>query len=372
VSLGLLGWALGYQALTVVGAGGVLVVAVSFVAVIGPVDLDIARELQPSRVERGQPALGVVTVSNPGRRRVPACMAEEPVGERVVRVRIPALDPGTRTRVPYRLPTNRRGTVAIGPLQLVRADPLGLWENARNTGEVGNLWVRPRVETVEARPGGRTRHLEGPTVDSAPQGSITFHTLREYVAGDDLRRVHWRTSARTGTLMVRQNVDTSLPSTVVVIDCRADRYDGDDFEEAVDVAAAVVAASSSRGFPVRVVTTTGRKLSTSGGQSAAHLMDFLADLQADAESGTDLTKVGGDALGGRDHDALVVVAGRVDARDVAATASLGRSFGVVVLATVDGSTGRTTFFPGGVRLDGTDAGQILGQWRAGGREAGSR
>ncbi|MDX3111775.1 DUF58 domain-containing protein, partial [Nonomuraea angiospora] len=94
-------------------------------------------------------------------------------------------------------------------------------------------------------------HLEGPTSDNAPSGTVTFHTLREYVVGDDLRHVHWRSSARTGTLMVRQLIDASLPTTTVVLDTR------DLTELAVDAAASVALAAARAGFPVRLVTGDG-------------------------------------------------------------------------------------------------------------------
>ena len=74
--------------------------------------------------------------------------------------------------------------------------------------------------TCRPLPTGNTRHLEGPSSDTSPQGNITFHRLRDYVVGDDLRLVHWRSSARTGKLVVKHNVDTSQPYTVVLLDQR--------------------------------------------------------------------------------------------------------------------------------------------------------
>ncbi len=131
-------------------------------------------------------------------------------------------------------------------------------------------------------PSGRNHHLEGPTSDTAPAGTVTFHALREYVVGDDLRHIHWRSSARTGTLMVRQLVDASLPQTTVVIDTRRDAYpDPDDFELAVDAAASVAVGAARSGFPVRIVTGDGPLVETKGGShDVDDLLDRLARLTA--------------------------------------------------------------------------------------------
>ncbi len=88
------------------------------------------------------------------------------------------------------------------------------------TAPSATVWVHPRIHPLTAVPGGAARSLDG-RVDRVPHGTITFDSLREYVVGDELRRVHWRTSARVGELMVREQLDTSLPRLVVLLDDRA-------------------------------------------------------------------------------------------------------------------------------------------------------
>ena len=113
----------------------------------------------------------------------------------------------------------------------------------------------PRVHPLRAVPAGVARSLDG-RVDRVPHGSITFDSLREYVVGDELRRVHWRTSARVGELMVREHVDTSLPRLVVLLDNRAAAHPGarggmaETFEAACEAAASVVTAALREELPV--------------------------------------------------------------------------------------------------------------------------
>ncbi len=170
----------------------------------------------------------------------------------------------------------------MGPLRLGRADPLGVARRVREYGERQTLLVRPRTVTLPLMPSGRNHHLEGPTTDTAPAGTVTFHALREYVVGDDLRHIHWRSSARTGTLMVRQLVDASLPQTTIVIDTNHQAYpDPDDFELAVDAAASIAAGAAAMNFPVRILTGAGPLAETRGGPHDIELiLDRLALLNA--------------------------------------------------------------------------------------------
>lgn len=360
VVAGVLGVAFGYLTLSVIAAGGAAALAVGWSTALGTPTLEVAREIEPQRVERGRPAMGLVAVRNPGPRRTRAATATERLPDGDLTVGLPPLRPGRSTSVPYRLPTHRRGALTIGPLAIVRSDALGLWRTRRTVGAPAVLLVRPRVLPVNPRPAGRTQHVEGPTSDTAPRGTLTFHALREYVLGDDIRRVHWRTTARTGTLMVREHVDTSLPSTVIVLDTRADRYDGDRFEEAVDVAASLVAASQRRGFPVRFVTTSGVIHLVRAGQHGQDLADFLASVQPQPDGSMRHASIA--ALGGRDHDALLVVGGAVDRADLAAVTTMSRRFGNKGLVTVRPATGDAPVWPGGSHLDGETAASALAAW----------
>jgi uncharacterized protein (DUF58 family) len=196
-----------------------------------------------------------VTVRNTSRLRAANLIAADRCGVRTVAVPLLRLRPGRDTTVVYPVPTERRGVVPVGPLRVTRSDPLGLLTLARTHGGTTTVWVHPRIHPLRAVPAGMARSLDG-RIDKVPQGSITFDSLREYVVGDELRRVHWRSSAKVGELMVREQVDTSEPTIVVLLDDRAAAHPGvrdgvaETFESACEAAASVIAAAVREDLPV--------------------------------------------------------------------------------------------------------------------------
>lgn len=361
LALVVLGWALGYTVLTVLAVGAALALVAAWFAASGVPRLTIERAVEPGRVPRGQSARAVMSVRNPARRRSRPCVAVDHIGAERIELAIPALAPGRTIATTAAVPTNRRGIQEIGPLAIARQDVFGLWRTQRHVGTTAAVLVEPRIHPLDPRPAGRTRHVEGPVSDTAPRGTQTFHSLRAYTAGDDVRRIHWRSSARTGTLLVREHIDTSLPSTVVVLDTRADRYDGDGFEEAVDVASSVLAAAQARGFPVRLVTTGGTAVGARAGQRGQTLRDALTRVGTD--DGDTMLPATTAVLRGRDHDVIVVVTGRVDVSDLGQVTTMTRRFASPTVVTIEATASTPSpRWPSGRHLRGATAVEALRWW----------
>ncbi|MEO3825147.1 DUF58 domain-containing protein [Actinomadura sp. B10D3] len=274
------GWWLGYPEPAMLAVAGLVAVAGAALWTLPRPKLDVRREIAPLKVERGEPAVGVLHVTNRGR-SARGLSARDAAGATSVAVDIPRLRAGGKRSVTYRLPTDRRGEIPVGPLRLVRADPLRLARRVREYGAPQTMLVRPKTVRLGLLPSGRAHHLEGPTSDRSPAGTATFHALREYVIGDELRHIHWKSSARTGTLMVRRLVDASLPTTTVVLEARPEAWpEPDDFELAVDAAASVAVGAASASFPVRILTGNGALADTRGGPGDVEvLLDRLTAVQ---------------------------------------------------------------------------------------------
>jgi uncharacterized protein (DUF58 family) len=361
IAMVFVGFAFGYQTFSIAGVAVVLAITLAAFSTFSVPALDVERVIEPQRVARGNPAHGLVSVKNTRQGRSRACSAVETVGEESVAVDIPSLGPRRSIVVSYDLSTRRRGELVVGPLAIRRQDPLGLFVASRTVGDIATVLVEPKIFTLDPRPSGRVRHIEGPRSDKSTQGTMTFHSLREYTRGDDIRHVHWRSSARTGTLMVRENVDTSLPSTVVVLDTYTYHYNNDRFEDAVDVAASVIAASQARNFPVRFLTTSGTTLLVRAGQRGQELRNLLATVAVD-ERGS-LQRTTGEVLRGHDHDTIVVIAGSVTAEDLRHVSSMAGRFTTPILVTVRNGGGPRWSL--GMHLDGEDAESALEGWRLG-------
>lgn len=276
------GFLFGYPELAALGCAGVVAVLGALAFVAWRPRLHVVRTADPDRVMRGEPSGVRLDITNASRYFGASLVARDrlrPGG--LFPVPLVRLRPGKVTQVSYAVPTSRRGLIDVGPLEISRRDPLGLVGVVRRYGESAKVWVRPRIHLIAAVPVGLSRSMDG-RVDRVPHGSITFAALREYVVGDDLRHVHWRTSARVGELMVREHVDTSLPRVVILLDDRAGAHitgaDGEStFEAACEAAASVMVAASREDIHVEIRLVHSAGATTAGDYAVSPMLDLLAE-----------------------------------------------------------------------------------------------
>lgn len=316
----------------VMGAGAIALVLLALGFLWRPAGLGVSRYLVPARIPREEEALCELTLTNTGRLGLPAQRAEQQVGEEVMRFVLPKLKRGAEEHQSFPLPTHRRGVFEVSPFRTVRQDPFGLVRRVRNIGEPDELWVYPRILPFRSLPAGFSRPAEGPTSDMAPQGSLTFHRLREYVVGDDLRLVHWKSTAKTGTLMVRHMVDTSQPYSVVVCDIRPQVYSEETFELALDAAASALVASSRNGGPIQLRLTDGKVIGGEDNDQSQLALDVLT--AADPDPNGTLTQTLLRLRRERGGTSLVVVTGELDPADVVAASRMRRAFNRVMVISV--------------------------------------
>lgn len=314
-------------------AGLLPLVALAYVRLVR-LRLRVSRTITPTRVHAGDTTRVELAAANHGRRRTPVLSLRDPVGgTRGARLYLAPLRPGERARATYRLPTSRRGVLQVGPLTLEIADPFGL-ATRRATGAPSlEVTVFPQVERIVALRGGGDRNPLGSVAHRNALGrqGDDFYALREYVLGDDLRRVHWKSTARSEDLMVRQDELPWLEKTTVVLDARRAAHTEESFERAVSAAASVVTAATRGGQVVRLLASSGTD--SEPGTGIAHTDAILEALaRIDPSSGGSLRRVL-DGLSRMSHagGTLVVIVGRITTPEVDALVPLRRWFKKVVL-----------------------------------------
>jgi len=228
-------------------------------------------------------------------RRVSTFMLEERVPERLgqaVRVPITQMSSGSEVTHRYGLRCTRRGVYQVGPLVAVASDPLGMAERETVVAEPFELLVHPRIELVSDRP--LTRQFEDPPIRppiSKPWPSgLEFYGMREYVPGDDLRRVVWRASARVGRVMVREAEQGITDRITLILDTDRGSHSregqglSESFESSVRAMASLGVRHLREGYEIRAETNGGaltRPLR--GGTAQLQLLDALARIDMGRE-----------------------------------------------------------------------------------------
>lgn len=300
VVLAVCGWWWGYVELVVTAVALATAVGIAVASARVSVGTVVDRTIEQPRVARGDPVRAIYRITNPTRRRsapmvvhdrltlttarstgdpsapgldptILASSVPEPAGASAngqrhtptdsdlasVRVELPPVAGAGRAERPGLLPTRRRGVFGVGPWVIERVDPLGLAVGRRTGDQTSTVVVHPRIHQLGG-PYGAMYTVEEEAVVRTPASDPLsgFVSLREYVDGDDPRLIHWPTSARMGTLMLREHVERRRPEFTVVLDCATGVGTPDDFEEMVDVVASIAVHALRSGVNVSVRTTS--------------------------------------------------------------------------------------------------------------------
>ena len=312
-------------------------------------ELVARRAVRPSRLYVGSDGRVDLTLANHSDRATPLLTVTDVFddGHRAARFVLPSLPSGESARAAYRLPTSRRGRFRIGPLAVSASDPFGLARRTWTLTARSEVLVCPRVHDILAprQAGGRvvasveTVHARAQAADGEE-----FLTLREYEVGDDLRRVPWRSTARVGDLMIRQDEAQWRARAIVVLDTRPAAHDARSFETAIEATASIVDRLTRMRRRVEVIASNGQSLGAPTARSGWAVMDRLATI----------------APGGEDRLAGLLASLRAHRRAALVVAVVG-SLGAVELDALGALTAHGTAVMVATRA-GTDAPPGLVAW----------
>jgi uncharacterized protein (DUF58 family) len=338
------GYLLNWIELVTFAWAGLLLILIAVVYLIGRNSLAIELSVPHSRVVVGESAQGEVIVTNPRPRRVLGASVEVPVGKGLASVTTPSLRRNGRFVHHFQLPTGHRGIVDVGPVRTIRADPIGLVRRELVWTESTQLYVHPRTIAIPSTSTGFVHDLEGNPTRDLTNSDVSFHALREYQPGDERRYIHWKSTAKTGTYMVRQFEETRRSHIVIAQSlARGDYATDEEFEMGVSVTGSlgVRAIRDARNLSVVVSETTPdfakrkvlevRPLST---LTRARLLDDLSVVES-AETAlaiTDVARVAAEQIAGISVAFLVCGSGATPAE--LRSASTKFPIGVEVVAIV--------------------------------------
>jgi uncharacterized protein (DUF58 family) len=281
MAMAMAGWLFGIQELYCLAVAAVVLTvgAWAWVALRGW-DLSVSRNVHPAQVSAGQEARVELAVRNAHWQTSPPIEARDPFdgGRRWARFSIAPLHRNELRRSSYRLPSSRRGVYRLGPLELRLVDPLGLAHYTRVTALQTALTVHPQYDFVPVV--GLSSHRDEERRMPQPvigKGGNEFYTLREYVPGDDLRHVHWRSTARLDDLVIRQPENLRRGRLTVATDLRVTVNDEETVEALISATATLAMSALRAGTQVRVVTTDGWDSGHGSGRGhGPHILDGLA------------------------------------------------------------------------------------------------
>jgi uncharacterized protein (DUF58 family) len=300
------------------------------------------RVLEPNRVQVGMTARVLLRLENLSSFTTGTLLLEDrlpySLGSRP-RIVLERLGRRHASSVAYTVRADVRGRFEVGPLVVRLTDPFGVCELTRSFPSVDHLVVIPQVVPLPMI------RLAGEYAGAGESHarSVAVHgdddvATREYRYGDDLRRVHWRSTARTGELMVRREEQPWESRATLLLDTRARAHRGEgptaSFEWAVSTVASISEHLLRAGYKVRMVTDTGTDIDASGGDNT--ILDHLAEVQLSqhGDLGVATDQVRHKADGGL----VIAVLGLLDQAEAELLGTLRRSGTTCLAFTINSST----------------------------------
>jgi uncharacterized protein (DUF58 family) len=292
---------LGVAELYVVAVAAAALVGVGAIAVrLSSARVSVRRGLSEARLLHGRTADVAIDLRNDSRLPAPLLLVEDDVDWMLApqpRFMVAGLRPGTTQSLRYEIRGGARGRYAIGPLRLRVRDPFGATQLVRRYSSRDEVLVYPRVERL---PDGLARGSHRGSGSSDARRLLNagdeFHTMREYVQGDDLRQVHWPSTAKRQKLMVRQQEMPFTAEAVVFCDTRLGASHGAGPDAAVEVAISAAASTvwhlADHGYRLRLHTEADGGRPVEGWDA---ILDALAEIQPSrvASVGGALTRLRG-------------------------------------------------------------------------------
>lgn len=252
-----LGLLLGLVEAWAIAAIAAVLLLLSVPFLLGSHDYRINLVLEKDRVVAGSEVNGHLDIGNRSNRVSLPGLVDIPVGDGLVEAHVPLLLAGAQHREQLTIAAKRRGVIDVGPMTIGRGDPVGILRRELTWPGIQRIFVHPVTVRIPSTSAGLVRDLEGMATRDIVDADLSFHAIREYVAGDSPRHIHWRSTAKTGKLMIRQYEESRRSRIALLLGLNEiEEYATDDeFEMAVSAAASLGAQGIRDGRDVLVTAS---------------------------------------------------------------------------------------------------------------------
>jgi uncharacterized protein (DUF58 family) len=256
--------------------------------------MDVELILDRDRVVAGNDVGARLAISNRSQRIALPGVIDVPVGDGLVEAHVPLLLGSAVHVEELVIGAHRRGVITVGPMTIARGDPIGILRREVSWPQVEQIHVHPVTVRLPSTSAGYVKDIDGTPSKQIVDSDLAFHAIRDYQPGDSHRHVHWKATAKTGTLMVRQFEESRRSRLGIILDVDPAGYaDDDEFELGVSLAASLglqgvrdgrdvlMATASPHAASARDASTSVRTLPT---LTPGALMDGTSTITKDASA----------------------------------------------------------------------------------------
>lgn len=255
-----LGVWLGWPEFAFLGAVSSIIVVIAIPFLIGGKNYLIGFKLPDDHLVAGEEAAAPISVTNTNSRLELPGVLEVQIGEAIEEFPIPLLRAGETKLLPFELAGHPRGVLKVGPITTVRTDPVGALRKETKLLEAMDVHVYPQTRVLPPTVIGYMRDLEGNPTLTVVEADMTFHSIREYVAGDNPKHIHWKATAKIGKpgkFLVRQYAESRRSRMVIILAMNPSEYlaGSEEFEVAISAVGSLGARAILDSRSVSVVVS---------------------------------------------------------------------------------------------------------------------
>lgn len=236
-----LGVVLDWPEFSFLGAVSAIVLVIAIPFLLGGNEYEIGFELPDDHLVAGENTKAPISVTNTSNHLQLPGVLEVKIGDGIEEFPIPILRAGDTKLIDYEIPAQRRGVLKLGPITTVRTDPVAALRRENKLLEQREIYVHPQTRQLPRTREGILRDLEGDPTASIVDSDMSFHSVREYVVGDNPKHIHWKLTAKigqAGKFMLRQYEESRRSKMIVILAANTSEYraNSDEYEIAVSAA----------------------------------------------------------------------------------------------------------------------------------------